>query len=388
MVYTSVDLFSGIGGITRALEGIAKPVMYCEIDPKCTEVLRANMKRGALPTAPICGDVRALGRATVKGAVDLVAGGFPCVGFSSAGKREGLQEAQSALFYEMMRVVRQLKPSMVFMENVPEVLRSMGTIAKELSAAGFNCWWCVVPAYAAGAPQCRKRWFCLSVRRGVTPAPLAVVPRYTPFKWGAERGPRLVREGNLARCGMLGNAVVPDAVRLAFVHLFTGRWTLNPGTLAFTPPKTLPGATLPPGEAPRSGAALNGTIVATQDIPAIPPPAHNIVLDPKAFKGTATKPLSSPLITTRVVRNQWSTPRHGSTGPVNVLTQRGSGDLATMVRFAADTPNHLRGQRLNPDWVEWLMGFPKGYTSRFVETKHHPAPAAKQPKATKPTKTK
>lgn len=82
----SLDLFSGLGGITHALRGVALPAAYCEIDPFATSVLAARMADGSLPAAPLCPDVGVLNAAWLRAnndnnntqpLVDMVVGGFP-----------------------------------------------------------------------------------------------------------------------------------------------------------------------------------------------------------------------------------------------------------------------------------------------------------------------
>ena len=82
-----------------------------------------------LPSAPICPDIKELStewlrnHSAPRGMIDLLVGGFPCVGFSLLGKQEGFKEAQSGLFSHMLRLVDELMPALVFVENVPAVLK-------------------------------------------------------------------------------------------------------------------------------------------------------------------------------------------------------------------------------------------------------------------------
>jgi site-specific DNA-cytosine methylase len=107
----TIDLFSGIGGITKALQGIIQPVAYCEIGNMSQCILSKNMHYGVLPKAPICPDVNVFNRTWFQkhcpeaASPRMIVGGFPCVGFSPCGKRHGFKERQSSLFYQMLRVV-------------------------------------------------------------------------------------------------------------------------------------------------------------------------------------------------------------------------------------------------------------------------------------------
>ena len=97
----SLDLFSGIGGLTHAFRGVAEPVAYCDIEPNSRSALESLFNRRLLPRAPIAQEVKSLDKAcldkhsTLK--VDVIMGGFPCVGFSTAGVGRGLGDKRSAL---------------------------------------------------------------------------------------------------------------------------------------------------------------------------------------------------------------------------------------------------------------------------------------------------
>ena len=152
-----LDLFSGIGAMSLGLEWAGmRTVGFCEIDPTCRHWLR-----GHWPAAPIFEDIRTLSGEAIRercGAVDLVAGGFPCQDISAAGKGAGLSGARSGLWFEMLRIVREVRPDWVLAENVG-ALRTRGAdeVLEGLDAEGYACWPLVVGADDAGAPQRRKR---------------------------------------------------------------------------------------------------------------------------------------------------------------------------------------------------------------------------------------
>jgi hypothetical protein len=72
--------------------------------------------------------------------------------------------------------------------------------------------------------------------------------------------------------------------------------------------------------------------------------------------------VSTPLLTHRILK-VWATPRYGACHTGQILTERRSHDLCTQVSFEKDTPLEVRGSMVNPEWEEWLMGFPLGWTS-------------------------
>lgn len=130
-------------------------VGLCEIEPYCREVLKKHW-----PGVPIWSDVREVTGDVVKtrcGAVDLVAGGFPCQPHSVAGSRKG-REDERHLWPEFARVVREVRPRWVLAENVPGLRTTAADeVLADLEAAGYACWPLVVGADDVGAPHRRKR---------------------------------------------------------------------------------------------------------------------------------------------------------------------------------------------------------------------------------------
>lgn len=368
----SLDLFSGIGGITHALRGIATPLMYCEKDPDCHKVLGKLMQQGKLPRASIHPDIAKLTASSIPGKVDMIVAGFPCIGFSSSGKREGLAQADSRLFLHVMRLAKDIRPPLMFFENVDAILTDMGKVVKFIQGLGYDMYWVVMPAYTVGAPQKRARWFCLAVRGGA--GGMRIAPgSFTRFNWKSDLKTRMVPEatpGVRARNRMLGNAVVPDCVRAAFLSLWTGCTIRVPRLLSASSPMVLtpPTPLGPAHKVPKFGCVLI-KMRGAQKIPEppglLPRPRLNILLDPKAF--VTRKPVSdlatSGLVKKPLVMNMWATPRaaNGTYG-MNVLTVRGLRDLGSQLRFARSTPSAQRKGVTNPEFTEWLMGFPRGWT--------------------------
>jgi len=167
----SLDLFSGIGGITLALKGLCKPVAYCEIDPHAQRVLNARMDDGMLPRAAVFDDVRTLTRKQLAPDthVDIIVGGWPC---------------------------------------------------QDLSVIGL-----------------RKRFFCLLIRPGWSHVFSGA--GYQGRSWRHEPARMFPKHGGKPkdhrnRMEMMGNAVVPDCVRAAFITLATGFHTLPSLLMAAT----------------------------------------------------------------------------------------------------------------------------------------------------------
>ena len=98
--------------------------------------------------------------------VDIIAAGFPCQDISFAGRGDGLDGERSGLFFEVVRVVRQLRPKYILLENVAALLnRGLDRVLGELAAIGYNAEWHCIPAAAVGAPHIRDRVFIIAYTR-------------------------------------------------------------------------------------------------------------------------------------------------------------------------------------------------------------------------------
>lgn len=157
-----LSLFSGIGGIDVALNPLVKPVAYCEIDTYATGVLFSRMLDGSISTAPVWPDIRTL-TAEILPSIDIVYGGFPCQDISCAGAGKGLAGERSGLFFEIVRLLRELRPAFCYLENVPAITTRGGwRVVGELTALGCDCRWGVLSAYDMGAPHIRERFWLLA----------------------------------------------------------------------------------------------------------------------------------------------------------------------------------------------------------------------------------
>lgn len=111
-----------------------------------------------LPPFPIWDDIRTFDGRPWRGTVDVVSGGFPCQDISSAGTREGLAGERSGLWFEMLRVIEEVRPRFVLAENSPHLrTRGLGTIIEGLATLGYDCRWCVLGAGHIGANHRRNR---------------------------------------------------------------------------------------------------------------------------------------------------------------------------------------------------------------------------------------
>ncbi|MEV4119458.1 DNA cytosine methyltransferase [Micromonospora sp. NPDC049645] len=231
-----LSLFTGIGGLDLGLERAGMRVVgQVEIDPFCRSVLSRHW-----PEVPCHDDVRTAPSwwGAGRSPVHVVAGGFPCQPFSTAGRRRGVADDRWGWPW-FLDVVRAVRPRYVLVENVAALLRdadAFGWLLGDLAASGFDAQWSVLSACAVGAPHVRERLFVVAHPHGEH-GPLRVAdpreprrrhrPAHAPVgdragAWvhpvdglmEAERRSRRVADGlpdrlEPARVRALGNAVVP-----------------------------------------------------------------------------------------------------------------------------------------------------------------------------------
>lgn len=224
MTLTVGSLFSGIGGFELGLErtGGFKTVWQCEIDPFCQKVLAKHW-----PDVKRFTDIKEMGINEEIPHVDVICGGFPCQDISHAGKQTGICGARSGLFFELMRIVDQVRPKYIFLENVAALLNNgMGAVLGRLAESGYDARWDSISAYSVGAPHIRNRIFIIAHTNGVGSKirPIEITGRSlsrhrvdcTKRTWGGTK-PGICRMDDgipgkldIDRMKALGNAIVPQ----------------------------------------------------------------------------------------------------------------------------------------------------------------------------------
>lgn len=155
------SLFSGIGGLELGLEwaGLGPVAWQVELDPWCRGVLAMHW-----PSAARHADVRHVGAHNLQ-PVEVICGGFPCQDISVAGKNAGLEGSRSGLWREYLRVVGELRPRFVVVENVRALVsRGLDRVAADLDGLGYRVEARIIAAAAVGAPHRRERLFVLAAR--------------------------------------------------------------------------------------------------------------------------------------------------------------------------------------------------------------------------------
>lgn len=234
-----IDAFSGIGGFTLAAERLGgfQTICFVEREPFCQRILNKHW-----PNIPIHNDITTFSPSPFS--ADVICGGFPCQDISLAGKQAGIQQGtRSGLFYELMRVIRLVRPRFIVLENVAAILANgLDTVLGELAEAGFDAEWACVPASALGACHQRDRWWLVAYSNNKRSQglrqklELSQSSREIPFTWCHQpRMPEsdwrcfvsepLLRRGDdglshrVDRLKSLGNAVVPQVAEIPLARV-------------------------------------------------------------------------------------------------------------------------------------------------------------------------
>jgi DNA (cytosine-5)-methyltransferase 1 len=260
------SLFAGIGGLELGLEraGLGRVVWQVEQSPFCRAVLAKHWPEADRSIT----DVRQASAATMP-AVDVICGGFPCQDIADTGGA-GLAGARSGLWFEMLRLIGELAPRCVIIENVAGLsTKGLDVVLAGLASCGLDAIWFPLRASDLGAPHGRARIFVVAYahrdgREPVTASRLHVQgapgddldgrrsyppgPYDGPAAWRAYAGTGGpcpgIRRGvdgfpsrlDRARLAAGGNAVMPEMAEVVG-HVARALLT-SPPELAAAPPRT------------------------------------------------------------------------------------------------------------------------------------------------------
>lgn len=152
-------LFAGAGGgiLGGHLLGW-RTVCAVEWGKYPASVLLARQNDGILPAFPIWDDVQTFDGRPWRGIVDVVSGGFPCQDISAAGGGAGIDGARSGMWKHMARIIGEVRPKCVFVENSPLLVgRGLAVVLSDLAALGYVAKWFCLSASDIGAPHKRDR---------------------------------------------------------------------------------------------------------------------------------------------------------------------------------------------------------------------------------------
>lgn len=232
-------LFAGAGGGILGGKIVGRRVVCAvEWSSFCARRLMQRQNEGHLSPFPIWDDVRTFDGRPWSGIVDVVSGGFPCQDISAAGKGAGIEGERSGMWAEMARIICEVQPSRVEVENSPMLTsRGLGRVLGDLAAMGFNAEWGVISAADTGASHLRERIWILahSQRIRLKQMEQSVVERekeqrpagsaqYGNISRGWERWPDEPGVGRVAdgvagrvdRLRAIGNGQVPRVVATAW----------------------------------------------------------------------------------------------------------------------------------------------------------------------------
>ena len=233
-------LFAGAGGgiLGGKLLGW-RTICAVEYDSYAASVLVARQNDGSLEAFPVWDDVRTFDGKPWRGRIDVISGGFPCQDISSAGKGAGITGERSGLWGEMARIIGEVLPRFVFVENSPLLIsRGLGIVLSNLSEMGYDARWGIVGADDAGAPHQRKRIWILahanevnsrqvgenaaeSQGRRVSDDTRSCACDSRRRQWNSEPDVGRVADG-VDRYAVLGNGQVPAVAALAWEILSDG----------------------------------------------------------------------------------------------------------------------------------------------------------------------
>lgn len=168
-----LSLFTGAGGGLLGTKLLGwRPVGYVEWEPYCQAIIAQRIRDGFLEEAPIFGDIREFVKSGAareyRGFADVVTGGFPCQDVSVAGAGAGLDGERSGLWTEFARVVCEVRPRHVLVENSPMLTaRGLGRVLGDLASLGYDARWMCLSAAECGAPHIRDRIWIVAHASGI-----------------------------------------------------------------------------------------------------------------------------------------------------------------------------------------------------------------------------
>jgi len=224
-------LFAGGGGgiLGGRLLGW-RTVCAVESDPYARSVLLARQCDGCLNEFPIWDDVCTFDGYRWRGVVDVISGGFPCQDITAANAHGvGIAGPRSRLWFQMARIIGEVRPKHVFVENAPAIIvRGVEHVLGSLAALGYDARWGVLGASDLGAPHRRERFWLVANAHGVSksmdrsPEFVSAVAERSRLAWWCQPGIQRVADGvadRVDRIKCTGNGQVPIVAAVSFAML-------------------------------------------------------------------------------------------------------------------------------------------------------------------------
>lgn len=167
--FNELALFAGAGGgiLGSHLMGCTT-VCAVERDAYAAQVLAQRQNDGILPAFPIWSDITTFDGRPWRGIVDVISGGFPCQDISSAGKGAGINGERSGLWSEMARIISEVRPREVWVENSPMLVsRGLARVISDLAQMGYDAHWTRFSASNFGAPHIRDRLWIVAYSQSI-----------------------------------------------------------------------------------------------------------------------------------------------------------------------------------------------------------------------------
>ena len=170
-MYSSGDLFAGIGGIRlgfdKAFKKNIKTVFVSEWDNKAQETYKANFN----DKFDIQGDITKIEEKEIP-KHDILLAGFPCQAFSLAGQKKGFEDTRGTLFFEVARIIKYHKPKVIFCENVKNLLnhdrgKTYKVIKRILQDLEYEVYEKILNSKNFGVPQNRERIYIVAFRKDI-----------------------------------------------------------------------------------------------------------------------------------------------------------------------------------------------------------------------------
>lgn len=221
---TFADLCAGIGGFRLGLEGIGWECKYsCEIDKYCEDTYKLNFGTGFELKDIFDVDVCQLPH------VDVLCAGFPCQPFSIAGKQLGFDDPRGSIFNQIIKIVRYKKPSVVFLENVSNLLRhdkgrTFTYILQSLNDLKYTVFHRVLDSSYFGVPQRRPRIYIVAFKNDIDSTGFTITEKRT-------------NETNFRPFIEHDDSSIPISSKWQhYIDLYTGKKSVN--EITFNVPKT------------------------------------------------------------------------------------------------------------------------------------------------------